>query len=132
MSKSKLCGFAFACVLGVFALNPISAAAEDNSESLTLSQKNKDQQDQRAAFEDAVKNAIEKWGTLNDKQKAEVYTLLENEMKAEYSLLDKLVELGVFNKEDATFIKERMQEKLNSIKKSGDFPLAKPQRERKQ
>ncbi len=132
MSKSKLCGFAFACVLGIFAMNPIPAAAEDNSESLTLSQKNKDQQDQRAAFEDAVKNAIEKWGTLNDKQKAEVYTLLENEMKAEYSLLDKLVELGVFNKEDATFIKERMQEKLNSIKKSGDFPLAKPQRERKQ
>ncbi|MFT4143661.1 MAG: DUF2680 domain-containing protein [Mobilitalea sp.] len=132
MSKSKLCGIVFACVFGFFAMNPIPAAAEDNSESLTLSQKNKDQQDQRAAFEDAVKNAIEKWGTLNDKQKAEVYTLLENEMKAEYSLLDKLVELGVFAKEDATFIKERMQEKLNSIKKSGDFPLAKPQRERKQ
>ena len=132
MSKSKLCGIVFACVFGIFAMNPMPAAAEDNSESLTLSQKNKDQQDQRAAFEDAVKNAIEKWGTLNDKQKAEVYTLLENEMKAEYSLLDKLVELGVFAKDDATFIKERMQEKLNSIKKSGDFPLAKPQRERKQ
>lgn len=133
MFKSKLCGFALALMIGYIALSPANAyAAETNSESVTLSENNKDQKDQRTAFEDVLIKANEKWETLTDKQKSEVYALLEKEMKAEFKLLDKLVDYEVFKKEDAAYIKSRMKEKLEEIKSNGVFPLAMPKRSKKQ
>lgn len=133
MFKSKICGFAIAFMIGCVSISPVNAyAAETNSESVTLSENNKDQKDQRTAFEDVLNKANEKWSTLTDKQKAEVYALLEKEMKAEFKLMDKLVEFGVFQKEDAAYIKTRMNEKLNEIKQNGVFPLAMPKRNKKQ
>lgn len=129
MFKTKLCGFAIAFMIGCVGFNPVSVSAADtNSGSVTLSEKDKDQKDQRAAFEESVKKANDKWNTLTDKQKSEVYALLENEMNAEVKLIDKLVDLGIFSKEDATTIKTRMQGKLNELKKTGEFPLSRPKR----
>ncbi len=133
MLKAKLCSLAIACLIGCTSMSPISVlASETNSESVTLSEKNKDQKDKKSAFDDALKKASDKWDSLTEKQKAEVYALLENEMKAEIKLMDKLVELGVIEKEDANSIKVRMQDKLNELKKSGGFPLSRPNREKKQ
>lgn len=133
MLKSKLFGFAAACMIGCIAISPISVlASETNSGSVTLSENDKDQKGKKPAFDDALKKANEKWNTLTDKQKAEVYTLLEDEMKAEFKLMDRLVDLGVIEQADASAIKTRMQKKLDELKKNGGFPLSRPKRERKQ
>jgi len=52
-------------------------------------------------------------------------------MKSEIKLMEKLVDLGIISKEDASKIITRMQEKLNELKKSGGFPLARPKQEKK-
>jgi ribosomal protein S20 len=133
MLKSKFYGFAAACMIGCIAISPVSVlASETNSESVTLSENDKDQKDKKSAFDDALKKANDKWDALTDKQKAEVFALLEDEMKAEFKLMDKLVDFGVIDKADANAIKTRMQKKLDELKKSGGFPLSRPKRERKQ
>jgi ribosomal protein S20 len=132
MLKAKFCSFAVACSIGLVCLNPLNAyAAETNTESVTLSEKDKDQKDRNTAYEDAIK-AAEKWETLTAKQKAEVYTLLENDMKAEFKLMDKLVEFGMINKDDADAHKIRMMERLNKLKASGEFPLYRQKNKQKQ
>lgn len=133
MLKSKLFGFAAACLIGCAAFSPVSVlASETNSESVTLSERGKDQKDKKSDFDDALQKANDKWNSLTEKQKAEVYALLETEMKDEIRLMDKLVELGVLEKADASAIKKRMQEKLDELKKSGGFPLSRPNRGGKQ
>jgi len=129
MLKTKLCGFAIAFMVGFLGFSPIAAAAaETNSESVTLSEKKndqKDQKDKRAAFEEKMKQAREKWNTLTAKQKNEVYTLLENEMMIEKQVLDKLVEFGVMDKNDANNLVNRMTQNYNKAKESGEFPFFK-------
>jgi hypothetical protein len=113
-------------MLGISGISPIAAhAAETNAQSTTLSEKEQGQKGGRTAFEDAMNKALEKWKTLTDKQKAEVYSLVEDEMKAEMKLLDKLVEHGVMQQKDVTALKNRMQDRFNQLKTSGDFPFVK-------
>lgn len=124
MYKAKLCIFAIVCMVGFAGISPITAfAAETKPESVTPSEKNKDQKDKRAAFEEKMKKASEKWKTLTTKQKDEVYVLLDDKMKTENKIMDKLVELGVIAKEDATVIKANMLDRYNKLKASGEFPL---------
>ncbi len=135
MLKTKFYGIAIACAIGCFGISPVNVfAAETNSESVTLSEKDKDQgqKDKKAAFDDAIKKASEKWDSLTDKQKNEIYALIENEMKAEIKLTDKLEELGLLGKEDGTLLKARMQERFTELKKSGEFPFSRPNRDKKQ
>jgi ribosomal protein S20 len=133
MYKAKLCSFAIACIIGCTSLSPIYAyASETKTESVTLSEKDKDQKDKKAAFEEAMKKATEKWNALNDKQKAEVYTLIENDMKSEIKLMDKLVEFGIINKNDGSAFKARLMEKFKKIKESGEFPLTRQKGTKKQ
>jgi hypothetical protein len=127
MLKAKLGSMAIACMLGCVSLSPVYAfAAETNTESITLSENNQSQQEKRAAFDDAMKKATEKWNSLSESQKAEVYSLIENEMKAEIKLMDKFAELGMIGKDDATALKARMMDRFSKMKSSGDFPLARP------
>lgn len=122
MNKAKLCGFAIVSMLGLAGLNPIAAnAANTNSESETITEANKDQKD---AFDAKMKKASEKWNTLSTKQKDEVYAVMKDEMAVENKLMDKLVELGVFEKEDAASLKTFMEERYNKMKKSGEFPFS--------
>ena len=129
MLKSKLCGLAIAFTIGCLSYSPMAVlAADTNSESITLSENSQNQQNERASFDDMLKEASEKWDTLTDKQKAQVYSLLEKEMKAEIKMMDKLADLGVIKKEDAALLKTLMEEKLAEIRKNGEFPLARPKR----
>ena len=124
MRKTKLSGFAIACIVGLVGLFPVSTfAAETNTESVTLSEKDKSQKENRAAFDEKMRIANEKWNTLSAKQKNEVYALLESKLKEENRLMDKLVELGVMEKVDADTLKAHMSENFNKVKASGEFPL---------
>ncbi len=130
MIRSKLCGVAMASIIGCFSMSPISVvAAETNTETVTLSESNRE--NTQTSFDETMKDASEKWNSLNDRQKAEVYSLLEKEIKAEVKLMDKLVDLGIMNKEDASMLKARMQERFNELKKNGEFPLSRPKRPKK-
>ena len=124
MYKAKLCSFAMVCAIGLVGLSPITVyASETKTESVTPSEKN--QKDKRAAFDTAMKNANDKWNQLTAKQKTEVYLLIEDEMNSEFKLMDKFVELGIFQKQDADKYKIHMMQKLKRIKETGEFPLMK-------
>lgn len=124
MYKAKLFGFAAACILGLGSISPITVlAADTKTESVAVSEKDSNQKDNRAAFDEAMKKANEKWNALSKTQKDQVYTLVENEMKAEVQLFDKLAELGVMEKNDVAVIKTHMLERLNQLKASGEFPF---------
>lgn len=135
MSKAKFRGFAIACIMGCVSLSPVYAfAAETNTESVTLSEKDKsqNQNDKKAAFDDAMKKATDKWNTLTAQQKADVYSLIEDEIKSEIKLMDKLVDLGIINKEDASSFKARLMDRFNKLKESGEFPLGRQKGTKKQ
>lgn len=127
MYKTKLCGFAIACMAGLLYMSPINTyAAETNTESVKLSEENNNQRDRRTAFDEKLKKSQEKWNALTPKQKEEVYSLYENRIQSENKLLDKLVQFGVIEKEDAALIKAHRLEYFNKAKKSGEFPMLKP------
>jgi hypothetical protein len=124
MYKAKLCGFAIAGMIGFASLTPITTfAAETNTESVTLSETGGDQKELRAAFEKKMQKANEKWKSLTAEQKNEIYSMLENEMQIEMKLMDKLVEFGVMEQQDATILRTFMTDKFNKLKQSGEFPL---------
>lgn len=124
MLKARLFGFAIACVVAMFGLSPVTAfAAVTDTETVTLSEKDKDHKGNRALFEEKMNNAIKKWNTLTAAQKDDVYALLENEMNAHNKILDKLVDLSVMEKNDAMMIKTERTNRFNKLKKSGEFPL---------
>lgn len=124
--KAKLCSLAFACIVGLFGFIPIVAyAAETDTETTQLFEKNKDDQDKAKAFEEKMIAATEKWRTLSEKQKNEIYCLMEKEMKAKFKVLDAYVKLGIIVEEDAEHMKMRMKEKFNEIKECGELPLLK-------
>jgi ribosomal protein S20 len=124
MNKGKLCSIAFAGFIGLASIGPVTIyAAETNTESVTVSETNKKCSESKSAFKEKIKQAKEKWSTLTDAQKQEVYAILEDQMKAESNLMDKLVELGVLEKDDAEMLKSRMTEKFNEMKESGEFPF---------
>lgn len=130
MFRAKLGSFAIACMLGCASLNPVYAfAAETTAESVTMSENAQNQKDKKAAFDEAMKKATDKWNSLSAKQKSEVYALIENEMKSEIKLMDKFVEFEIIDKNDAAAFKARLMERFSKMKKGGEFPLAMPQKQ---
>lgn len=124
MFKAKLGAVAIACMIGSVYINPVNAlAAEVNTESVTLSDKNDNQDNNRSAFRERMKKASENWNSLSSKQKKEIYTLLQKEVKANMKLMDKLAEYGVFEEEDVNTYKTRLLEKFNNVIQNGEFPL---------
>lgn len=127
MFNAKLCALAIACTVGFLGLSPKTAhAAENNTGSVTLSERENDQKDKRAAYEEKLDKAYDNWNALTKKQKDEVYSLLESELKAEIKVMDKLAAYGVLEKEDAAAIKTLMIENFNKAKESQEFPFARP------
>lgn len=130
MLKTKFCSFAVAgiiCIMGILGIRSITAfAANTDQEPETFSEINNDKKDHdKAAYKEKMMKAAEKWNALSQKQKDEVYVLLENELQAKGRLMDKLTDLGVMQKTDAEKIKTRMAEHLKKAKESGELPLLK-------
>lgn len=127
MLRTRLFGLAVTAMVAVVGISPVTAlAAATDTQTLELSEKDKDHQGNRALFEEKMNNAIKKWNTLTTNQKKDVYTLLENEIKAHNKTSDKLVELGVITKEDAGLMKQERMERFTKLRESGEFPLLKP------
>lgn len=129
MYKAKLFGFAVVCAVALANMNTDAVlAAETNSKTVEQNQTptGASQKDNKKAMEEKMKEASQKWSALSDKQKQEVYSLLESELQARGKVLDKLADLGVIQKEEANFLKARMTESYNKAKTSGEFPLARP------
>jgi hypothetical protein len=124
MLKAKVCFFAAACMAGIISLSPITAmAAETDTESVTLSEKDRNQSENQSAFKEKLQQSREKWNTLSAKQKEEVYSLIEARIQTENKLMDKLVELGVMQKADTDKLKAHMSDKFKKMKESGEFPM---------
>ena len=127
MFKTRLFGLSVAIAVAILGISPVTAsAAAAETQTVILSEKDKDHKGNRALIEEKMNNAIKKWNTLTTEQKKDVYALLENEMKAQNKLLDKLVDLGVITKEDAVMLKLERMDRFNKLKQSGEFPLMKP------
>lgn len=126
MLKTKLCGFALLCVIGLLGTSPISVlAAETDVGSITLSDRDKDDDEKKSAFKEKWKQAQEKWSSLNDSQKDEVYSLLEKELSAKITVMEKLTSLGIIQKEDFEAMKAHMEEEFKDAKKDREFPFPK-------
>lgn len=125
MTKAKLCSFAIAGAIGLASLSPVTTiAAETTAESTTQTENKTDHKVKKAEFEKKMKAAREKWNALTQEQKNEIYAMLENEMNEENRILDKLVELGVFEQSDIGSLKEFRLDRYNRMKESGEFPFA--------
>jgi len=123
VTKAKLCGFAMISAIGIASLGSITTVtAQTNTDSVTLTE-NKNR-DKKAAFEKKMKAAEEKWNTLTQAQKDEVYALLMTEMEDESKVLDKLAELGVLETSDVDILKAFKIEMYNRLKESGEFPFS--------
>lgn len=127
MNKAKLSSFAIAGAIGLASLSPITTvAAETKMESTTQTEIKtdcKDCKDKKAEFDKKMKAAREKWNSLSQKQKDEVYALLENNMNQNNKVLDKLVELKVLEQTDVENIKANQATRYQKMKESGEFPL---------
>lgn len=122
-AKSRFQTFAIACLAGLLSLAPVTTvAAETKTESETQSETGKDTK-QKAAFDEKMNTAVEKWNTLSEAQKDEIYNLLGNKTEAEIQAMQKLAEYGVLTKSDVEIFSSRMNNQLEKIKDSGDFPL---------
>ncbi len=127
MCNAKLCALAIACTVGFLGISSKTAfAAENNTEAVTLSEREKDQKDKRAAYEEKLAKAHDNWNALTKSQKAEIYSLLEAELNAELKVMDKLAEFGVLEREDADAIKFLMTDNFNKAKEKQEFPFARP------
>lgn len=122
MYRKELCTFTAALCLGLAFASPVTTfATETNAQTDVLlkdgNHKNK------GNFEEKMRKAKEKWDSLSDKQKEEIYALLENEIQVETKMFNKLVELGVMEKEDAEKSIGYLNECLSKIRKNGTFPF---------
>ncbi len=111
-------------MLGSFILHPSTCFIENTAHSsIENSNQRNDEKDLKHQLKEKMKQANEQWNKLSKQQKEEVYVLLENQLKSENTLTDKLVELSVISSEDAKFIKDRRTTEFNKIKENGEFPF---------
>lgn len=124
MYKAKLLCFAVICMLGLGSINPSSVMAADTQQKAGSGQEiTKSKKDNRASFDEIMKNANDKWNRLSNEQKEEIYALVEKELRVEMELLDKMVDLGVMENNDVALIKNNMQMRLDNLRTSGQFPF---------
>ncbi len=124
MFKARLFGVVAAVAVIILAVSPVTAfAAETDTGTKKLSEKDTDHKGNRALFEEKVNKTIQKWNTLTTDQKNSVYTLLDEEKKAQDRVLDKLAELGVMDKKDTEGMKSRRADFMKKLKESGEYPL---------
>ncbi len=124
MLKARLFGVVAAIAVTIIGVSPVTAfAAETDTGTMTLSEKDTNHKGNRALFEEKINQAIKKWNTLTADQKNDVYALLDEERKAQDKVLDKLAELGVMDKKDTERMKSRRADYMKKLKESGEFPL---------
>jgi hypothetical protein len=98
-------------------------AAETNTVTVTPSETRENQPSNENAYEEKFRKANEKWNTLSQNQKNEVYSLMELRLNTDLKTIDKLAELGVIQKEDADQLKAYKLSEFQKVKQKGVLPL---------
>jgi len=122
MFKKELCTFAVALSMGLAIATPVTTFATETNAQEFITNKEENQR-RRGEFDEKMKKAREKWDALSDKQKNEVYSLLEQEVEVETKLFKKLVDFGVMDKADAEKSVSYLNECLKRLKESKAFPF---------
>jgi hypothetical protein len=68
-------------------------------------------------------DALNKWNSLTDSQKSEIYGLQEKMAALKKQMIDKYSEYGVIDNDAAEKIKERIDTRMNKMKTSGKAPF---------
>ncbi|MPW26753.1 hypothetical protein GC105_13255 [Alkalibaculum sp. M08DMB] len=73
----------------------------------------------------------EKWSTLSDEQKEEIYKLMDKEIDIRIESINYYLSLGIIDEETATKMKEKLTENKIQIRERDQFPIfSKKHRER--
>ena len=112
-----------ATAIGSIAFAPTKVLANDNTGVSVIVSEVNNKKDTQASFDEKIKKANDAWKALTDKQRNEIYTMLEEEVNIELNVLNKLVEYGILEKLDADILSKHLLERFETIKKSEDFPL---------
>ena len=118
--KFKLCLVALALSLGLTIAWPTAVLASDT---------NTQDVDKRSSCkngDEKYQAALDKWNKLTDKQKKEVYDILKNKEKTDIELLNKLSQLGVLDKTEATMMQAVLEKMYDNMIEKGEFPIMRP------
>lgn len=107
------------CVVAALSTFGVSAAGLETSVTDGTAMQTAQAQDWKAKA-DAAKA---KWKTLPEKQKAEVYALMDQKMADDIKIMEKYRDLGIIDDEVLNRFKEKYVEKADAIRKSGELPL---------
>lgn len=110
--KRWIAGLGGALLLGTAGLGGLAAAADTPA----TTQSETAQRSDRAGVRD-------KWDSLTDAQKHEVYALMEKELADRETLLNQYASLGLIDQERADAIKHHLQHRLTELKESGECPF---------
>ena len=120
MKRSLLFSIAIGSMMGLLSLGPVQTIAANDNTSFSVVAMKKDKEEE---YKEKIEKAKENWNALSREQKDEVYKLVNNRIKEDNKILDKLVEFGVMEKADAEFLKNSRLERFGKMKEKGDFPL---------
>lgn len=79
----------------------------------------------QAKRDEMIKNQQErqtKWEALTEEQKQEVYSIVDESVSAKVKLIDKYLELGLITADEATELKNKINEKNTEMKNNKSMP----------
>lgn len=127
MRNRKLYVAAVTLCMALTGITPISASATGESEEYNVdveaTEKEKPTDEEREKMKKKIEAQMEKWDKLSKEQKAEVYAIVAEEQAVSSKLIDKMVSLGILDKEDAAQIKLKMKDCFTRMKEDERFPL---------
>lgn len=124
MKGSIFFNIAVGSLVGLLGVGPIQSFESRANINSNYSVIQYGQETEQEYYRERTQKAKENWNKLTKAQKEEVYKLVNNRLKENNKILDKLVEFGVMDKADAESIKNKRIEKFNSMKEAGEFPLS--------
>lgn len=100
-----------------------SASKTDNTGKhgrFALTDEQKAEMEARKAEMDAIS---EKWSALTDAQKEEIYSLKDKASDIESQIIDKYLEWGVIDENNAADMKARLAERKTEMRENGRMPM---------
>lgn len=117
IKKYKKCVLALASVMVIGSVGFTGQAEAAAPETASSSQNEEPEEAHRDG-----RRLMERWQSLKAEEKAQVYTLFEQRIKDDNAVLDKLVELGIMESDQADRIKQHRLERFEKQKENGEFP----------
>lgn len=114
--KKYVLAVAGAMVIGSVSLTSQAQTAALETASSSQNETREERHENRRQF-------MEQWQSLKTEEKAEIYALFEQRIKADNTVLDKLAELGIIDSGKADQIKQHRQERFEKQKENGEFPI---------